>query len=53
MTSRVARATLLVRSPVAKVFDAFVNPARIIQFWLEATTDHKVKRLTAGTVATL
>ena len=38
MTTRVARATMLVRSPIAEVFDAFVNPVRITQFWLQATT---------------
>ena len=38
MTDRVARATMLVRCPVAEVFDAFVSPARITRFWLEATT---------------
>lgn len=29
---------MLVRCPVAEVFDAFVSPARITRFWLEATT---------------
>ena len=38
MTDYVARAEMLVRRPAAEVFDAFVNPATITKFWLEATS---------------
>jgi uncharacterized protein YndB with AHSA1/START domain len=38
MTDPIAEATMLVRRPVAEVFDAFVNPDTITKFWLEATT---------------
>jgi uncharacterized protein YndB with AHSA1/START domain len=38
MTDAVARTKMLIRSPVADVFDAFVNPDKITKFWLNATT---------------
>jgi uncharacterized protein YndB with AHSA1/START domain len=38
MTDLVARADMLIRRPVAEVFDAFVRPEMITQFWLESTS---------------
>src|SRR5688572_27881645 len=38
MTTYLAKATMLIRRPVAEVFDAFVDPDQITKFWLEATT---------------
>jgi uncharacterized protein YndB with AHSA1/START domain len=38
MTDHIAKATMLIRRPVAEVFDAFVDPGKITKFWLEATT---------------
>ena len=38
MKDHVAQASLLIRRPVAEVFDAFVNPGTITKFWLEGTT---------------
>ena len=38
MTDYIAKATMLIRRPVAEVFDAFVDPDKITKFWLEATT---------------
>ena len=38
MTNPVARAEMLVRRPIAEVFAAFVEPATITKFWLEATS---------------
>lgn len=38
MTEQVARAEMLIRCPVAEVFDAFVRPEMITQFWLEGTS---------------
>jgi len=34
----VARAEMLIRRPVAQVFDAFVDPDTITKFWLDGTT---------------
>jgi len=33
-----ATASQLIRSPVAEVFDAFVDPARLTQFWLKSAS---------------
>ena len=38
MTDRVAKATMLIRCSVAEAFDAFINPKKITQFWLSATS---------------
>jgi uncharacterized protein YndB with AHSA1/START domain len=38
MADPIARASILIRRPVAEVFDAFVRPDKITQFWLESTT---------------
>ena len=38
MTEQAARAEMLIRRPVAEVFDAFVRPEMITQFWLESTS---------------
>ena len=38
MADHIARASMLIRRPVADVFDAFVNPATITKFWLQSTT---------------
>jgi uncharacterized protein YndB with AHSA1/START domain len=38
MTDHIAKASMLIRRPVAEVFDAFVNPDTITKFWLESTT---------------
>src|SRR5262245_39112228 len=38
MTKPVAKAAMLIRRPVAVVFDAFVDPGTITKFWLESTT---------------
>lgn len=38
MTEPLARAEMLIRRPVAEVFDAFVQPAMITRFWLDSTT---------------
>jgi len=38
MTEQVARAAMLIRRPVAEVFDAFVRTDMITQFWLESTS---------------
>lgn len=38
MTDLVARTDMLIRRPVAEVFDAFVRPEMITQFWLESTS---------------
>jgi uncharacterized protein YndB with AHSA1/START domain len=38
MKDHVAQASMLIRRPVAEVFDAFVNPETITKFWLESTT---------------
>lgn len=38
MTDHLARATMLIRRPVAEVFDAFIDPDKITKFWLESTT---------------
>ena len=38
MTNHVAKATMLIRCPVAEAFDAFVNPKKITQFWLDSTS---------------
>lgn len=38
MTERAARATMLIHSPVSEVFDAFVSPEKITQFWLQETS---------------
>jgi uncharacterized protein YndB with AHSA1/START domain len=43
MAAPVARAEMLVRSPVAEVFNAFVDPGTITKFWLESTTGPLVK----------
>jgi uncharacterized protein YndB with AHSA1/START domain len=37
VTSRQAKATMLVRAPIGEVFEAFVRPEIITRFWLEAT----------------
>src|SRR5436190_24056114 len=33
-----ATASQLIRSPIAEVFDAFVDPAKITQFWLKSAS---------------
>ena len=38
MSIPTARASMLIRCPIATVFDAFVNPAIVTQFWLERTS---------------
>jgi uncharacterized protein YndB with AHSA1/START domain len=38
MADHIAKASMLIRRPVAEVFDAFVNPDTITKFWLESTT---------------
>ena len=38
MSDRVAKVSMLIRRPVAEAFDAFVNPATITRFWLDATS---------------
>jgi uncharacterized protein YndB with AHSA1/START domain len=38
MTDQLAKATMLIRRPVAEVFEAFVDPEKITKFWLESTT---------------
>lgn len=38
MTEQVARAEMLIRRPVADVFDAFVRTDMITQFWLESAS---------------
>jgi uncharacterized protein YndB with AHSA1/START domain len=38
MKDHIAEASMLIRRPVAEVFDAFVNPETITKFWLEGTT---------------
>ena len=43
MSSNKAKATMLIRRPVAEVFNAFVDPATITRFWLESTSGPLVK----------
>jgi uncharacterized protein YndB with AHSA1/START domain len=43
MAAPVARAEMLIRSPVPEVFNAFVDPDTITKFWLESTTGPLVK----------
>ena len=38
MGTNQANAEMLIRSPVESVFDAFVNPATILRFWLAKTS---------------
>jgi uncharacterized protein YndB with AHSA1/START domain len=38
MTNRSAKAAMLIRSSVAEAFDAFANPEKVTQFWLNATS---------------
>lgn len=38
MDEPTASATLLIRCPVSAAFDAFVDPARITQFWLQSAS---------------
>ncbi len=38
MKDHTAQASMLIRRPVAEVFDAFVKPDTITKFWLEGTT---------------
>jgi len=38
MEDHIAQASMLIRRPVAEVFDAFVSPQTITKFWLESTT---------------
>lgn len=38
MSKPVAQATMLVRRPPAEVFDAFVDPAKLTRFWLDAAS---------------
>lgn len=38
MSEQVASAEMLIRRPVAEVFDAFVRPDMITRFWLESTS---------------
>jgi uncharacterized protein YndB with AHSA1/START domain len=38
MREHIAKAAMLIRCPVAEVFDAFVDPGKITKFWLQATT---------------
>lgn len=38
MEAHVAQASMLIRRPVAEVFDAFVRPETITKFWLESTS---------------
>ena len=40
----VAKAEMLIRKPVAEVFEAFVNPATMSKFWFTKGSD----RLEAG-----
>ncbi len=35
MTSPHAKAEMLIHGPVADVFDAFVHPSKLQQFWLD------------------
>lgn len=50
MGEHVARASMLIRRPVAEVFDAFVNPGTITKFWLESTTGPLAKGAQVGWV---
>ena len=43
MGNPIAKVSQLIRCPVADAFDAFVDPARITQFWLAATSAPLVK----------
>ena len=38
MNDKSVRASMLLRKPPHVVFDAFINPATLTQFWLSATT---------------
>jgi uncharacterized protein YndB with AHSA1/START domain len=38
MSNLNAKSTILIRRPIATVFDAFVRPETITRFWLEATS---------------
>ena len=38
MAEKLAKAEMLVRRPIAEVFNAFVDPATITKFWLNSTT---------------
>jgi uncharacterized protein YndB with AHSA1/START domain len=38
MAREVAKAEMLIRRPIAEVFNAFVDPDMITKFWLESTT---------------
>jgi len=38
MNDHLARASMMIRKPPRMVFDAFVNPAKLTQFWLRAAT---------------
>lgn len=38
MTERAARATMLIHRAVSEVFNAFVAPEKITQFWLQETS---------------
>lgn len=46
MSEQVASAEMLIRRPVSEVFDAFVRPEMITQFWLESTTGPLVEGAT-------
>ena len=48
MTSPTARATMLIRRPVAEVFNAFVDPDLTTKFWFSRSTG----RLVAGKAVT-
>ncbi len=38
MATQTAKASMLIRCPTAWAFDAFVNPEKITQFWLQHTS---------------
>jgi uncharacterized protein YndB with AHSA1/START domain len=38
MSEIMAHATMLIRAPVAEVFDAFADPRRISDFWLQSSS---------------
>jgi uncharacterized protein YndB with AHSA1/START domain len=48
MADPIARASMLIRCPVAEVFDAFVDPDKITKFWLEGTTGPLAKGAQVG-----
>jgi uncharacterized protein YndB with AHSA1/START domain len=48
MADHIAKASMLIRRPVAEVFDAFINPDTITKFWLESATGPLAKGARVG-----